>query len=126
MSEEKQIYRCSHCGLIVEVIRGGAAPVCCGEPMTLLKENTSDGAKEKHVPVAEKCEKCGGTVVKIGSLPHPMDPDHYIEFVEIDFGGLVMRKSLKPGDKPEAVFPAQADKGAVVRAYCNKHGLWKA
>lgn len=126
MSENKQIYRCSHCGLIVEVIHGGANPVCCGEPMTLLKENTTDGAKEKHVPVVEKCESCGGVVVKVGSVPHPMEEDHYIEFIELDFGDMVVRKQLKPGDKPEAKFTVPAKEGMVVREYCNKHGLWKA
>ncbi len=125
--EKNQIYRCMHCGLLVETVSdGGAVPVCCGEEMKLLKANDSDGAKEKHVPVASPCQKCGGTVVKVGSEPHPMEEDHYIEFIEIINGPYVNRKYLKPGEKPEAEFYVSLQPGMEIREFCNKHGLWKS
>lgn len=118
-----QVYKCNICGNIVEVVHvGGGTLVCCGEDMELLAEKTSDVGKEKHVPVIEKTAK--GIKVKIGSIPHPMEAAHYIEWVEILFEGKVDRKYLKPGDAPEAEFNVQPAK-VIARAYCNVHGLWK-
>ena len=119
-----QIYKCNVCGNIVEVVHaGGGELVCCGEPMKLLKENSTDAAQEKHVPVIEKS---GSKVtVKIGSVTHPMVDEHYIEFIEIIADGKVYRKFLKPGDAPEATFEIAANK-LIAREYCNLHGLWKA
>ena len=119
-----QIYKCNVCGNIVEVVHaGGGELVCCGEPMKLLKENSTDAAQEKHVPVIEKS---GSKVtVKIGSVAHPMVDEHYIEFIEIIADGKVYRKFLKPGDAPEATFEIAANK-LIAREYCNLHGLWKA
>jgi len=112
------------CGNIVEVLHGGAGElVCCGEPMKLLKENTSDGAKEKHVPVIEKT--ADGYKVKVGSVAHPMTAEHYIEWIELVADGVSLRAFLKPGDAPEAVFSVKA-KTVYAREYCNLHGLWKA
>lgn len=119
-----QVYKCEECGNIVEVLHaGGGELVCCGKPMKLLKENTSDGAKEKHVPVLEKV--AGGWKVSVGSVAHPMEEKHYIEWIELLAGGAVYRAQLKPGDKPEAFFKVDAAK-AEAREYCNLHGLWKA
>jgi superoxide reductase len=118
------VYKCEKCGNIVELLHvGGGELVCCGEPMKLLKENTSDGAKEKHVPVIEKVS--GGWKVIVGSVTHPMEEKHYIEWIELIAGTKSYRVHLKPGDKPEALFLVDAAHVAA-REYCNLHGLWKA
>ncbi|MGN0233023.1 MAG: desulfoferrodoxin [Bacteroidaceae bacterium] len=119
----KEIYRCSTCGGVVEVLHSGAVMYCCGNPMTLLKGNVVDGAKEKHVPVVEIVEN--GVRVTIGAVEHPMQPDHYIEWIELVTPTQVLRQELKPGDKPQALFQVQ-EKHLYARAYCNLHGLWKA
>jgi superoxide reductase len=123
MTELKQIYKCNVCGNIVEVIHTGVGElVCCGQPMELLTEKTEDVGLEKHVPVIEKV---GGKVkVKVGSVPHPMEEKHYIEWVEIIANGKICRKFLKPGEKPEAEFETTAER-IEAREYCNIHGLWK-
>ncbi len=124
MTAQKHIYKCNVCGNIVEVLYlGGGQLVCCGQPMELLKEKTEDVGKEKHVPVIERTES--GVKIKIGSIPHPMEEKHYIEWVEIIIDGGVYRKYLKPGDKPEAEFEIKEEK-IEVREYCNIHGLWKS
>ncbi|OGZ24276.1 MAG: desulfoferrodoxin [Candidatus Nealsonbacteria bacterium RIFCSPLOWO2_01_FULL_43_36] len=123
MTQLKQIYKCSVCGNIVEVIHAsGGELVCCGKPMELLVEKTQELGFEKHVPVIERTEQ--GILVKVGSMPHPMEETHYIEWIEIIADGQSCRKFLKPGDKPEALFEISA-KEVVVREYCNIHGLWK-
>ncbi|MDP4858308.1 MAG: desulfoferrodoxin [Desulfobacterales bacterium] len=124
MAEQLQVYKCEACGNIVEVLHGGEGElVCCGKPMVLIKENTVDAAKEKHVPVIEKIE--GGYKVKVGSVPHPMEEKHYIEWVELIADGKAYRQFLKPGQAPEAIFKIDAAK-VTAREYCNLHGLWKA
>lgn len=127
MTEKLQIYKCELCGNIVEVTHAaGGVLVCCGQPMTLKKENTSDGATEKHVPVIEKID--GGYKVKVGSAPHPMEAAHYIEWIELIVDGNAYRKFLEPGDAPEATFMISVKDGdkVIAREYCNLHGLWKA
>ena len=124
MAERLQVYKCEVCGNIVEVFHGGPGElVCCKEPMALLGENTVDAAKEKHVPVVEKVE--GGYKVRVGSVPHPMEEKHHIEWIEIIADGKAYRQFLKPGDTPEATFAIQANK-IEAREHCNIHGLWKA
>lgn len=124
MTERFQVYKSELCGNIVEVLQGGAGDlVCCGQPMVLLKENTVDASKEKHVPVVTKVE--GGFKVSVGSVPHPMEEKHYIQWIELIADGTVYRKHLKPGDTPEAVFHVNAS-AVTAREYCNLHGLWKA
>jgi superoxide reductase len=124
MTERLQIYKCEVCGNIVEVLHTGVGElVCCGEPMKLYKANTVDAAKEKHVPVIEKTDK--GFKVKIGSVPHPMKEEHYIEWIEVIADGKAYRTFLKPGEAPEATFELKADK-ITAREYCNIHGLWRA
>jgi superoxide reductase len=119
-----EIYKCELCGNIVEVVHGGgAALVCCGQDMKLMTENTVDAAKEKHVPVIEAV--AGGITVKVGSVPHPMEEKHYIEWVEIVADGTAYRQFLKPGQSPEAFFPV-SPKTVTAREYCNLHGLWSA
>lgn len=124
MTQKKQIYRCNICGNIVEMLHEGAGQlVCCGVPMELLEEKTKDEGMEKHVPVIEKTTK--GILVKVGSIAHPMDPNHYIEWIELIDGENVYRKQLKASDKPEALFPISAD-SLSAREYCSIHGLWKS
>ncbi len=124
MTQMKGVYKCEVCGNIVEVLHTGAgALVCCGKEMKYFKENTTDGAKEKHVPVIEKTND--GYLVKVGSIAHPMEDKHYIEWIELIADGVSYRKFLKPGEKPEAFFCVKAEK-AEAREYCNLHGLWKA
>jgi len=124
MAAKLEVYKCEKCGNIVEVLHGGAgALVCCGVEMVLLKENTTDAAVEKHVPVKEDADH--GVKVKVGSAPHPMESDHYIEWIEVIAGGKAYREFLEPGGAPEATFCISGEIEAV-REYCNKHGLWKA
>jgi superoxide reductase len=124
MTKQKPIYKCNVCGNIVEVLHaGGGELVCCNEPMVLLKENTVDAAIEKHVPVIEKTET--GVKVTVGSVPHPMEEEHYIGWIEIIADGRSCRKFLKPGDEPVAEFDVKAE-DITAREYCNLHGLWKS
>jgi len=123
MTKRSQIYKCEICGNIVEVLHEGAGElVCCGKPMKLIVENTTDAAREKHVPVIEKITD--GYKVSVGSILHPMIDTHYIEWIELDADGQVFRQYLKPGDTPVAIFNVSAKK-VTAREYCNIHGLWK-
>jgi len=116
MAKKLQIYKCSICGNIVEVLHGGAGElVCCGKPMELLDEKTAE-------PVIEKVD--GGYKVKVGSVPHPMEEKHYIEWIELLADGKAYRQFLEAGGEPEAVFSVEAS-SASAREYCNVHGLWK-
>jgi superoxide reductase len=124
MAEQLEVYKCDACGNIVEVLHGGGGELdCCGEAMKLFIENTVDAAKEKHVPVVEKT--ADGFKVAVGSVAHPMEEKHYIEWIEVIAGGKSYRQFLKPGEKPEANFCVDADQ-VTAREYCNLHGLWKA
>ncbi len=123
MAAKLEIYKCEVCGNIVEVLHGGkGALVCCGKEMKLFKENTVDAAKEKHVPVVDCSAE--GVKVSVGSVAHPMEEKHYIEWVEILADGKVYRQFLNPGESPEAMFDIKAEK-VEAREYCNLHGLWK-
>ena len=125
MAERLQVYKCNVCGNIVEVAHGGAGElVCCGQPMNLLVENTTDAAVEKHVPVVEELEH--GIKVTVGSVPHPMADDHYIEWIEVIAGGKSYTEYLSPGGSPEANFCVKAGEVTMVLEYCNLHGHWKA
>ena len=124
MTEQSQIYKCSSCGNIIEILHKGAAGLaCCGNPMGLLEEKTADKATEKHVPVIEKITD--GYKVTVGSTLHPMEEKHFIEWIEILADGISYKKFFKPGDKPEAVFIIADAKAVAAREYCNLHGLWK-
>lgn len=120
MVEVKEVYKCEICGNIVEVLNsGGGTLVCCGEDMKLMKENGDDNAsKEKHVPIIKD------KTVSVGSIAHPMEESHYIEWIEATSEkGERSKVFLKAGEKPEAVF---SFKVKSARAYCNLHGLWKS
>jgi len=124
MVNRLEVYKCSICGNIVEVTHGGSgALVCCGEDMRLMTENTVDAAKEKHVPVIEMGQ--GTITVKVGSVPHPMEDAHYIEWIELIADGKDYKQYLKPGEAPQATFNISATK-VTVREYCNLHGHWAA
>ena len=124
MTKVNEIYKCGICGNEVEVVvEGGGTLVCCGEPMQLLKENTTDGAREKHVPVVEKTGE-DSYRVSVGSVEHPMTEPHYIQWIELVTEDGVLRKHLTPADKPVAEFTTSS-KVLFAREKCNLHGLWK-
>jgi superoxide reductase len=124
MAKKLEVYKCELCGNIVEVLHEGKGElVCCHQPMKLIVENTVDASKEKHVPVIEFLEQ--GIKVRVGSVAHPMEEKHYIEWIEVIADGRACRQFLKPGDAPEAMFRMDA-KEISARAYCNLHGLWKS
>jgi superoxide reductase len=124
MTKRGQVYKCEVCGNIVELLHTGAGTlVCCNQSMKLLDEKTADFATEKHVPVIEKIS--GGWKVTVGSTLHPMEAQHYIEWIELLCEDRVCRKYLKPGDAPSAEFFTPAD-SVSAREYCNVHGLWKS
>ena len=125
MASRTEVYVCDLCGNIVEVLEGtDGVLTCCGQDMTLQKENTADAAKEKHVPLVT----VNGTVatIQVGSVAHPMESQHYITWIELQQADKVQRFYLKPGEPPQAVFAIEEGVSVTVRAYCNLHGLWKA
>lgn len=126
MSRQFEVYKCEKCPAVVEVLQAGAgAPVCCGAPMRHLVEGVADAAREKHVPVAEKSE--AGLKITVGAVPHPMEEQHHIAWVEILGDDFSCKRFLRPGDKPQAEFRRGCSCGGKVtaREYCNLHGLWK-
>ncbi len=124
MTGLKQVYKCSVCGNIVEVLHEGAGElVCCGKPMDLFEEKKADQGEEKHVPVIEQTSD--GFKVTVGSVKHPMEPDHFIEWIELIADGIIYRKHLKPGDKPIAEFCIKAI-NVKARELCSIHGLWQS
>ncbi|MCO1602892.1 desulfoferrodoxin [Desulfosporosinus nitroreducens] len=125
MTNLRELYVCSICGNVIEVVNSGAsALVCCNKPMEKLEAGTKDASLEKHVPVIEEIN--GGIKVKVGSVAHPMEEKHSIRFIEVLTKDQVLRAELEPGQAPEASFLVSADDVVEVREYCNIHGLWKA
>ena len=127
MGKRSSVFKCAACNAVIEVLNGDgsadAAFTCCGAPMTLMKEKTADSATEKHVPLPTALPS-GDTKVVVGSTPHPMTPEHHIAWIEIIAGDCVERRYLHPGEAPEALFQQKLRPGAVIREYCNLHGLW--
>lgn len=124
MTNLRELYVCSICGNVVEVVNTGASSlVCCNKPMAKLEAGTQDASLEKHVPVVEGVD--GGIKVKVGSVAHPMEEKHFIRFIEVLTKDQVLRAELEPGQAPEASFLVKADDVVEVREYCNIHGLWK-
>ena len=120
MAKRNEVYKCPECGNIVEVLVPTDKEVC---GFKLLKENTTDAATEKHVPVVEKID--GGYRVTVGEVEHPMTEAHYIQWIElITNNNEVLRKYLTSNDKPVAEFKTDATE-VFAREYCNLHGLWK-
>lgn len=122
---EQKFYICRHCGNIIAFVKESGVPViCCGEPMQLIIPNTVDASAEKHVPVIKT--EGNKITIEIGSAPHPMTPEHYIEWISLQTKQGNQRKTLKPGDEPKADFMITDDDNIeAAYAYCNIHGLWK-
>jgi superoxide reductase len=124
MTKKLEIYKCEICGNIVEILHTGAGElVCCNQPMNLMEENMIDAATEKHVPVINKTQE--GIKVSVGSIDHPMEEKHYIEWIELQADDQKHKQFLKPGEKPEVIFKIEAS-NLKARSYCNLHGLWKS
>ena len=119
-----KFYRCNVCGNIaIKLVDSGIPMVCCGQPMTEIVANTTDAAQEKHVPVVTR----NGDVVdiKVGSVPHPMTNEHYIQFIVLETEENTYIKELQPNDAPETKILLSKDKKIkAVYAYCNLHSLW--
>ena len=116
-------YRCEKCGNIVALIKkGGGTLTCCGQAMQKLEANSTEAAKEKHVPIVTA--EGGKIKVTVGSTLHPRLAEHYIEWIALVSDEKVELKYLKPGEEPTAEF-SEVQLGTVVYAYCNLHGLWK-
>jgi len=125
MAKFQGVYKCDVCGNMVEVLfEGKGELVCCGQPMNLLEENTVDAAAEKHIPVGEQSGNL--LTVKVGSVAHPMTPEHYIQWIEVLEGSKSYKVFLKPDQDPQATFCLDpGNEPIVLREYCNLHGLWK-
>ena len=120
---KEKFYICRRCGnLIGKITDSGVPVVCCGQKMEALVPNTVEASSEKHLPFVTV--KDGAINVNVGSVNHPMVPEHYIEWVylQTETGG--QRKAFKPGDEPNVTFCLNGEKAIAVYAYCNLHGLW--
>jgi len=126
MTEKKQVYRCEVCGNIVEVLHTGAGElVCCKKPMVLQEEHTKDEGMEKHVPVVNI--KDGSVEVIVGDVAHPMEEEHFIEWIEVSIDGKVCKRFLEPKQEPKAVFQLPKTYTNIsAREYCSLHGLWSS
>ena len=122
---EQKFYICKHCGNIVAAVKESGVPVvCCGEKMSELVPCSTDAATEKHVPVVTK--EGNIVTVSVGSVTHPMTPEHYIEWISISTKNGNQRHVLAPTDEPKATFALlDGDEVLAAYAYCNLHGLWK-
>jgi len=127
MTQKNQIYKCNICGNIVSVVEAHEGQlVCCNQPMNLLEEKTSSQeGKEKHVPIIETSD--GKVTVRVGSIPHPMEDNHYIEFIQLLKNGIVIaEKQFQPGEEPVATFCIDNNENIIARELCNVHGLWRS
>ena len=120
-----KFFVCKHCGNIIALVKDKGVPIkCCGETMQELEPNTTEAAHEKHVPVI--LQEGNRVVVQVGSAPHPMAEEHFIEWICLQTRQGNQRKCLHPGDRPEACFMiCDDDEPVAALAYCNLHGLWK-
>ena len=119
-----KFYLCPDCGALVETIYdAGVIPSCCGMKMDELRPNTVEASGEKHIPAVT----VEGDVitVNVGSVNHPMETVHFIEWVYLKTEQGSQRKHMKPGQAPKVTFHLSNDKPVAVYAYCNLHGLWK-
>lgn len=125
MTCEIRFMNCKKCGNLVGMIHDSGMPMsCCGEEMNELIPGSVDASLEKHVPAVTK--KCNKITVEIGSAPHPMVPQHYIQWIYLQTEKGGQRKCLQPGDEPKALFTLIDDRPVAAYEYCNIHGLWKA
>ena len=124
MAELRELYQCAICGNMVEVTApGGGTLVCCNQAMDKISFKTEESGQEKHLPIIEENEE--GILVKVGSIEHPMEERHFIQFIEVLTSEKVLREELKAGQKPEAQFAVKKDDVLEVREFCNLHGVWK-
>ena len=124
MTKRSEVYRCSVCGAVVEVLSGGGGTLhCCGQPMERLEEHVKEAGVEKHLPVVEQV--VGGYLVKVGQVLHPMQAEHHIEWIELLTPCGVQHQQLHATGKPEAIF-LTTESPIAARAYCNLHGLWRS
>ena len=123
--DDIRFFICKHCGNIITMVHDAGVPVvCCGEKMSELVPGSTDAATEKHVPVVEVNRN--EVQVKVGSVAHPMEEKHFIQWIYLQTKEGVQSKHLKPHENPEAVFVLTAgDKAVAAYEYCNLHGLWK-
>lgn len=122
--KNSKFYICPHCGNLLEVVRSGdVAPCCCGQEMLELKANSVDASGEKHTPTVQ----IHGNIVEVnvGSIDHPMEEIHWIEWVQLNTDKGIYRRRLNPGQTPRAIFQLNNEQPLAVYAYCNLHGLWK-
>lgn len=118
-----KFYKCRHCGnVIVKFVDSTVPVVCCGEKMEELTPNTVEASGEKHIPVVTRLDDCR-IKVQVGSVPHPMLPEHHIAFIYVETADGGIRIDLK--DTPEAEVCTCTDRPVAVYEYCNLHGLWK-
>ena len=125
---EVKFLHCQVCGnLLIPAIDSGAVPVCCGKTMDLLAPGSTDAAVEKHVPVVKRLDDGKHVTVEIGSVPHPMVEEHYIQLVVLTYGDKFFYQKLAPGSEPSARFRIKDNTVPITAyAYCNLHGLWKS
>lgn len=119
-----KFYKCKKCGKVVAIMKGSPCDTfCCNEAMVELKANTTDAAVEKHVPVVEKNGNL--VTVTVGSVLHPMEEKHFIEWIALETKNGSQLKALKPAQEPKALFAlTEGDEVVKAYAYCNLHGLW--
>jgi superoxide reductase len=127
MRKKYEVYKCEVCGNIVQIMHGSVGTlVCCNKSMRLLEGLSDSEGSEKHIPIIEKTPE--GIMVKVGSIPHPMEEYHYIEWIEIIIGDNIYRKHLSPGSNPQARFNLSEDdlkEGIIAREFCTVHGMWQ-
>ena len=122
MDKNVRFYRCPICGNVIGLIEGNAEHImCCGKPMELMVANSTDAAQEKHVPSWKRVED--EIVVKVGEVEHPMEKEHYIQWIALVSDNRTTRVRLYPEQSTETRLPYIPN--STLYAYCNKHGLWK-
>ena len=121
---KRKFLLCRRCGNLIEMINdSGVTPICCGTDMTELTANTTEAATEKHIPVVKVNDHM--VKVTVGEVLHPMEPEHYIEWIYLETNKGIKRVNLKPGEEPIANFSLiEGETVASAYAYCNLHGLW--
>ncbi len=119
-----KFYKCNHCGkIITEINETSVSLFCCGEKMSEIIAGTIEASREKHIPIYTV--NGNAVSVTVGSVEHPMSPEHYIEWVVVETKSGYAIKYLKPSDAPKTQFLVDEEVVGVY-AYCNLHGIWKA
>ena len=122
MKENVRFYFCPICGNVIGLIDGDMNKItCCGKKMELMNANSTDASQEKHVPVCERVQD--EIIVKVGTVEHPMEKEHYIMWIAQVSDNQTTRIRLFPEQSTEVRFKYIPK--SIIYAYCNKHGLWK-